>query len=362
MDGKTGSKICILKKVNDMESNYNKTEDRRKFLKTIIKTGAILSLAPIVDSCTKGGLSPFVPYAVSPDFCNGCGECLPACKWNAIILPEKTKYGIDNEICIDCGDCTEHCTVSAIKINYRKYYIDSDKCDECGKCEPVCPQKVISISNPLYQIKEDTCTGCGDCIEACKTEGNCITYERTDYTVRSKCKNKVCNTECITACPEDAIKRENGIAVIDMTKCTRCGKCVPVCPYDAINPAKVQLDEANCTHCGSCYKVCEPEAIERIEEADYHEPIIDKSGCDSCGECISVCPVNAILYEHQDQDGPPSYIDHDVCTSCSDCYEKCPHEIKGMTRKLEKAYIDPDKCNICGDCIEDCRFDAITRN
>jgi energy-converting hydrogenase B subunit K len=360
MDGKVGSKICILKS-NNMKSDKNKTEDRRKFLKTIIKTGAILSLAPMVDACTKGGLSPFVPYSIFADRCNGCGECVDVCKYEAIILPQKTQYMIDNMVCIDCGDCAELCSVSAIKINYRSYYIDKDKCDECGKCEPICPKAAISISNPIYKIKEEVCIGCGDCIEACKLEANCITYERTDYTVRSKCKNKVCNTECISACTEGAITRVNGLAVIDMSKCTRCGKCVPACPHDAINPAKVQLDELNCTHCGSCYKACTHDAIEKIEDAEYHEPVIDENICDGCGECLAICPVEAISYKHKDDNSPASYIDQELCTSCSDCFDKCPHEIEGITRKLEKAWIDPDECRICGDCDDKCRFDAIDR-
>jgi electron transfer flavoprotein alpha subunit len=39
---------------------------------------------------------------------------------------------------------------------------------------------------------------------------------------------------CVKACPFDAIRMKNRIAVIDYAKCTLCSACVEVCPVDAI--------------------------------------------------------------------------------------------------------------------------------
>lgn len=40
---------------------------------------------------------------------------------------------------------------------------------------------------------------------------------------------------CLQVCPSDAIDFEiDGKAIIDQTKCTQCGRCVRVCPKDAI--------------------------------------------------------------------------------------------------------------------------------
>ena len=50
---------------------------------------------------------------------------------------------------------------------------------------------------------------------------------------------------CVKACPFDAIRKVEGIAVIDYEKCTLCGACVDACPVDAIlfeKPSKAAVD------------------------------------------------------------------------------------------------------------------------
>jgi len=41
-------------------------------------------------------------------------------------------------------------------------------------------------------------------------------------------------SECITACPEDAIVKAAGVPVLDRRKCNACGKCTDVCPAEAM--------------------------------------------------------------------------------------------------------------------------------
>jgi heterodisulfide reductase subunit A len=62
------------------------------------------------------------------------------------------------------------------------------------------------------------------------------------------------------------IKVEAIVAEVDEDKCTICGICVKVCPYNAISidkknkiPAKVI--KASCTGCGTCAAECPPFAI-----------------------------------------------------------------------------------------------------
>jgi ferredoxin len=58
------------------------------------------------------------------------------------------------------------------------------------------------ISNPQYFVDDTSCNECGRCIQIC---------------------------------PVDAIEYgPNGKAIIDQTKCTQCGKCITICPKDAI--------------------------------------------------------------------------------------------------------------------------------
>ena len=54
-------------------------------------------------------------------------------------------------------------------------------------------------------------------------------------------------------------------AVVDLDKCTGCGKCIPRCPINArrlVNGKAVVLD--HCFGCGTCRVVCEPNAITMI--------------------------------------------------------------------------------------------------
>ena len=40
---------------------------------------------------------------------------------------------------------------------------------------------------------------------------------------------------CKEVCPKDAISMVNGKSYIDQEKCIKCGRCMDVCPYGAIN-------------------------------------------------------------------------------------------------------------------------------
>lgn len=41
-------------------------------------------------------------------------------------------------------------------------------------------------------------------------------------------------SECLAACPEQAIKKEGATPAVDRTRCTACGECAEVCPVQAI--------------------------------------------------------------------------------------------------------------------------------
>lgn len=271
---------------------------RRVFLKKI--TGGAVAIGTLgglnfLSSCSKNGISPFAQHYIDTDSCTGCGDCLEKCYYDAIMLPQRSIYSINADKCIECGKCVEYCEENAIKVS------------------------VID-----YHVVESNCVGCGDCIEVCADEGNCIEYEKDYYSVRNKCRHQRCHQQCVMVCPEDAIT-VGDIANIDMEKCTLCGECIDACPVDAINPARVKINDADCTHCGKCYEECEWDAIERIEPDNY----------------------------------APPHIDMDICTSCADCIESCPEEYDAIERELFTAEIDRKLCTDCGECIDSCEFDSI---
>jgi len=272
--------------------------ERRDF----IKKGALLlaggSLMEFLQSCSKDGLSPFKLYEICQNTCVGCGDCFDVCKDAAIILPERSSYHINVDECASCGKCAASCKYGAIKVVVKNYILDSE-----------------------------ICVGCGKCIDVCAEEGGAITWERDYYTIRGKCKPEKCGTPtpCITACEENAITIVDGKAAFDMEKCTRCGKCVPACPYQAVNPAHVQMDESLCNHCGKCFQVCEFENVITIVEPEgYFAPHIDANLCELCGDCQNAC-----------------------------------EEYGAIHWAIHQASIDKKKCTGCGDCEKVCEFDAI---
>ena len=73
--------------------------------------------------------------------------------------------------------------------------------------------------------------------------------------------------------------------------CTQCGKCMEVCPEDAIyrrdDGAYIVLLE-KCNNCGECIAACKPGVI--FQHPDIPHVII----CDNCFKCTELCNTGAI--------------------------------------------------------------------
>ena len=52
--------------------------------------------------------------------------------------------------------------------------------------------------------------------------------------IKDKCKG--CSL-CVKACPFDALRIENRLAIVDEGKCTNCNACIAKCKFDAIEAA-----------------------------------------------------------------------------------------------------------------------------
>ena len=113
---------------------------------------------------------------------------------------------------------------------------------------------------------------------------------------------------CVKACTFDAIKIENGVAVVDPDLCVSCGKCVSTCPKHIIEivpkkkKVKVQCSSkdmgkavmsvcsAGCIGCKICEKTCKFDAIHVIDNI----AVIDYDKCKNCGMCANKCPKKVI--------------------------------------------------------------------
>ncbi|OYT26674.1 MAG: hypothetical protein B6U97_03350 [Candidatus Altiarchaeales archaeon ex4484_96] len=70
---------------------------------------------------------------------------------------------------------------------------------------------------------------------------------------------------------KDEIPMEATTAYVMKDKCSGCGLCVNVCPYDAIRLTKegvVKINEILCKGCGSCAAICPSSAIAQTHFLD----------------------------------------------------------------------------------------------
>ncbi len=108
------------------------------------------------------------------------------------------------------------------------------------------------------------CIGCHACSVSCKTEHDValgVFRTRVRYLERPKATQLaflplLCNhcedAPCIPACPTEAMNRkEDGRVVVEHTKCNGNTDCIAACPYDAIqlDPQTGIADKCDlCTH------------------------------------------------------------------------------------------------------------------
>jgi tetrathionate reductase subunit B len=165
-------------------------------------------------------------------------------------------------------------------------------------------------NKPFYGmgVDVDKCIGCGKCMEACKIENNVPPepfYFRTwveryvidrkgDVSVQSigtatnpateavaekdilrsffvpKLCNQCAHPACVQVCPVGAtFQTEDGVVLVDETRCIGCRYCIQACPYGAryLHPETNTADK--CTFCyhrisngllPACVEICPTQA------------------------------------------------------------------------------------------------------
>lgn len=100
------------------------------------------------------------------------------------------------------------------------------------------------------------------------------------FSVTETCRGCIAH-RCQSACPAGAIHFVNQKAVIDHDKCRECGRCMKVCPYNAI------IEQQR-----PCIRGCKAKAISLDEQKKAK---IDPDKCINCGNCVYQCPFGAIV-------------------------------------------------------------------
>ena len=121
---------------------------------------------------------------------------------------------------------------------------------------------------PLTNVIKFACNSCKDNV----------------YEVSSSCQGCLARS-CRAACPKGAISFEDGHAVIDQSKCVKCGMCARSCPYEAIHH-----------HERPCADAC---GMNAIGSDSFGRAEIDQERCVSCGQCLVNCPFGAIADKSQ---------------------------------------------------------------
>ncbi len=122
-------------------------------------------------------------------------------------------------------------------------------------------------------MNKEKCTGCRFCMLVCSLGhgGICGSQQSKIWIKRASLRMDVpvvcvqCeDPPCVPACPEGALRQlQNGSIEVIKEKCTACGDCTEACPYDAI---KIVNEVAVvCDLCGGdplCVKYCPVDALE----------------------------------------------------------------------------------------------------
>ncbi len=121
---------------------------------------------------------------------------------------------------------------------------------------------------PLMQVIPSACNACPE----------------NRYEITDSCMGCMAHP-CQAVCPRGAITMVKGKSVIDQEKCIKCGKCIAVCPYDAI-----------CHKERPCKSAC---GVNAIKSDSRGRAKIDNELCVSCGQCMVSCPFGAIADKSQ---------------------------------------------------------------
>lgn len=125
-----------------------------------------------------------------PYGCLGCGDCVSACKFDALHMDPVTGLPVvDTEKCTGCGACTEACPRRILELRkkgpkgMRVWVACANKdrgaiamkecsvaCIGCGKCKKVCPFEAITVADNLAYIDFNKCRMCQKCVAECPTK------------------------------------------------------------------------------------------------------------------------------------------------------------------------------------------------
>lgn len=84
---------------------------------------------------------------------SGCANCCsePQIKDFALIARERPGL-VDADVCTQCGQCVDACREEAIALSYDGPQFDYERCLSCGRCVQACPTEAIATVATGYDV------------------------------------------------------------------------------------------------------------------------------------------------------------------------------------------------------------------
>ncbi len=154
------------------------------------------------------------------------------------------------------------------------FVLDASACTGCKACQVACKDKNQLPLGVLWRRVYEVSGG------AWKQQGDAWTTTVFTYNLSIAC-NHCEHAKCAGVCPVDAYDvREDGIVLLDTSKCVGCGYCAWACPYGA---PQYDASAGRMTKCDFC-----------VDNLDAGLP----------PACVAACPLRVLDYA-QVEDGQP---------------------------------------------------------
>jgi ferredoxin len=131
----TNEDIETIKRISShmqVTSRCKKGKDTAKYIMENMDSGEFS--AHLSGICASNECVDHIKYVIIPEKCTMCGDCLDACKDNAIIGEKKKTYlsgylpfEIVQKRCTKCGECIKVCKDGAIKLVSAKEMAEAEK-------------------------------------------------------------------------------------------------------------------------------------------------------------------------------------------------------------------------------------------